>query len=85
MKEKDKRPTYEAPRARDLSASGVSGANPIPQAVCTDGSNPWSTCVTGVGVAGGTGCAPTGNSPVEPKCGVGSNALIGCISGSNAS
>ena len=56
MKEKDKRPIYEPPRARDLTAFTVyvngscnAGTDPNPP-VCSTGSNPLeSDCANGAG------------------------------------
>jgi hypothetical protein len=42
MKEKDKKPTYEPPRARDLSASIVSG-----QGACQNGDAHHDLCLNG--------------------------------------
>ena len=83
MTDKDKRPTYEPPMARDLSAYSASGVGPAPKGMCLSGTTPYSSCQVGdIFQSGGT-CNP-GNSPDEPKCTGGSMALVSCYAGSQA-
>jgi len=84
MKEKDRRPIYEPPMARDLADNPARGSSVTPNALCTTGSNPYADCSFGPAPPGTGACAPTGGLPVEPKCQTGSAALIGCIAGSQA-
>jgi hypothetical protein len=83
MKEKDKRPTYEPPRARDLSGSSVSGF-PVPQGLCVPGGALVYTtpCSSGTGpLEDPATCAPQGLGPQYSGCNVGTDAAQGCISG----
>jgi len=44
MKAKNNRRVYEQPRARDLSAAGVSGG---PLGTCQAGTTPFEACIAG--------------------------------------
>jgi hypothetical protein len=81
MKEKDKRPVYDPPRARDISASSVSGF-PVPQGLCVTGTAlvyPID-CITGSAPVIGA-CAPMGLAPEWGPCTTGQNVAAGCLSG----
>ena len=84
MKEKNRRPIYEPPRARDLADNRVSGGSATPKAICHPGDAPFSVCRAGPGVTPQGACAPVGGLPVEPKCDAGSAALVGCFAGGKA-
>ena len=66
MKDKDKRPIYEPPRARDLSAVSVSGQRP-----CMPGGSPFGLCKVGATLAPPGPCS-NGQSPHAPNCKTGS-------------
>ena len=83
MEDKNKRPVYKPPRARDLSSSSVSGGKPKPYGICQGGSVPYTNCDAGPAFAAGA-CSPVGNLPDRPTCKGGSNALVGCIVGGQA-
>jgi len=57
-------PLYQPPRARDLSASTLSGA---PLGLCQDGTFPYSDCGAGFSLGTGSDCAP-GGSPTGNQC-----------------
>ena len=87
MKKMDNRPTYEPPRARDLSSKSASGQDPM--GMCASGSAPYFGC--NVGAHFGESCA-TGSSPDTSECLMGSVhaydacqpggfAITACISG----
>lgn len=65
---KGRRPLYEPPRARDLSASGASGWWPLGN--CVDGAAP------------GIACNPQGAGIGPHQCGVGSLVHVKCKAGS---
>jgi len=70
MKDKDKRPIYEPPKARDISAISVSGV----VGPCQPGSYPYGSCLEGGSLSPGP-CL-TGKSPITPQCSGGSNPTI---------
>ena len=73
-------PLYQPPRARDLSASSVSGL--LPMGSCEDGSALTSgECADGSVPVGGT-CLPNGFIPDRGYCRTGDKAVEGCTSGS---
>ena len=83
MKEKDKRPIYDPPRARDISGASVSGF-PVPQGLCVAGTvlQYDTPCKDGAGPMEATDyCAPTGLGPQFSQCAAGTDAAQGCISG----
>ena len=83
MKEKDKRPTYEPPRARDLSVSTVRGF-PVPQGVCFPGGSLFITspCTDGNNPLENPGtCNPTGLGADKSFCNAGTGPAFGCLSG----
>ena len=81
MKEKDKRPIYEPPWARDLSGSSVSVHGIRPLGICgPTGNTPYESCSTGPGFTTGA-CYPNGLQPEQPSCSGGSSALVGCLAG----
>ncbi len=83
MGEKDKRPIYKPPRARDLSASTVSGF-PQPKGICAPGTNLVypEECANGPSPFRGVGtCDPVGLGPGFGKCTQGNAAIEGCRSG----
>ena len=85
MKEKDARPTYEPPTARDLSSENVSsGASDM----CRDGMSPIRDCTPGQNFEGPCGHGPhpdddcfTGSNHNFPVCMSGGLALHNCHSG----
>ena len=83
MKDKDKRPIYEPPRARDLSVSSVSGGGPQPLGLCADGIAPYNDCAIGEDTSDpSAGCHPVGgNAAHDPQCRPGSNASVDCKAG----
>lgn len=79
MTEKDTRRLYKPPRARALSASSVSGQEPL--GICSDGSAlTFGECAYGDSPAGGA-CSPSGLLPTLGYCSEGNNAVEGCTSG----
>ena len=73
---------YEPPRARDLSASSVSGM--IPLGICENGSNPIAaTCYNGTIPIQSDVCSPVGTLPLRGRCDSGGNAAEGCSLGSS--
>jgi hypothetical protein len=82
-KKEDKRPIYEPPCARDLSAPSASGV-PTPRGLCVTGGQLVypGECQAGDS-PGGTGgvCSPTGMGPNFGKCTLGNAAVEGCQSG----
>ena len=89
MTEKDKRRTYEPPRARDLSAFSVSG-DVGPLGECIAGPTPYYNCVNGPSFAGpcnignnpDTSECATGSFHEYPACKAGGYAVTVCLSGS---
>jgi hypothetical protein len=78
---KSERLLYEPPRARDLSAFGVSGQTG-PMGICIPGTALTSQfCANGDVPAGGE-CLPTGDSPHFGYCTLGDLAVEGCKTGS---
>lgn len=85
---------YQPPYAQDLSGFSANG-QVQPTGICYDGGAPYTSCTIGEDVGLGS-CTPTGSSPeasgcsvgvdvdTDPQCKVGSNALVGCKSGSHA-
>ena len=83
MKRKNRRPIYEPPRARDLSASSVSGVS-APKGLCVSGGALVypDECSPGGAPGGPLGvCSPTGMGPDFGKCTLGNAAVEGCQSG----
>jgi hypothetical protein len=75
-----KRPSYEAPKARDLSIFGVNG-QVTPQGSCEGGGSlTTGECATGNTPPGGT-CSPNGFVPTRGYCRTGDKAVEGCTSG----
>lgn len=75
MKEKNDRPTYEPPTARDLSSESLSSGD---SGMCRDGMSPIRNCVQGQNF--GDECV-TGSSFDFPVCMIGTLALSNCHSG----
>ena len=72
-----KKPQYEPPRARDLSALSVSGQGPA--GACFNGYALTSgECRDGTAPVGGT-CYPNGVSPDIGYCTIGNVAVEGCF------
>ena len=72
-----KKPQYEPPRARDLSALSVSGQGPA--GMCLNGSGLTSdNCTSGPSPVGGK-CDPNGVSPDYGYCNIGGAAAEGCF------
>ncbi|MGB2963634.1 MAG: hypothetical protein WBB69_06575 [Anaerolineales bacterium] len=67
-----KKTRYETPRARDLSALGVSGGQCISGTALTS-----EVCRDGLTPVGGN-CAPTGGQPEQGYCDFGGLATEGC-------
>jgi hypothetical protein len=84
MIDKDKRPIYEPPRVRDLSASSVSGGNVVPLGTCSSGPSPFEDCRTGTTFLPGVSGCVGGDAPEKPQCNSGSFALSGCEAGGQA-
>ncbi|MBW1861931.1 MAG: hypothetical protein JRJ02_06100 [Deltaproteobacteria bacterium] len=80
MDKKDKRPIYEPPRSRDLSAFSASGDVGWG---CRDGGNPLQSCTEGSYVHPPGDCRP-GALPLKPVCKNGSVAMVHCRSGGEA-
>ena len=95
MKEKDERPVYEPPRARDLSVESATG-QVHPMGICMHGGHPYTECVTGITADPSTNYCTTGATfyPEEcntgsgvddqPQCNTGSWALVACFAGGDA-
>jgi hypothetical protein len=90
MAKLNSRPLYEPPQARDLSATGVTGQTE-PLGICESGSIPYTLCKVGSDVAAtcseglAVGNCSTGtNVNVYPQCKAGSNAIVGCTTGTVA-
>lgn len=78
---KSERLLYEPPRARDLSAFGVSGQIG-PLGMCVDGSELTFEVCTPLGdFPGGGVCSPNGLLPDIGYCDLGQVAVEGCVSG----
>lgn len=75
MKEKDARPTYEPPTARDISSDGLSSGD---SDMCRDGLSPLQKCNQGHNF--GDECI-TGSNYAFPVCMQGTLALSNCHSG----
>jgi hypothetical protein len=82
MTKKDKRPVYEPPRARDLSAQSVSGQIG-PLGTCSFGEHPYTDCITGE-MVGTADCSPGDQVEVYPQCRGGSWAHSACLQGGQA-
>ena len=89
MSEEIKRPVFEPPLVRDLSAFSASGGKP--QGQCVAGPLPFFNCVTGTahpasdctaGVGGDSSACNPGGFHETPACNFGGNAATICISGS---
>ena len=88
MKEREVRPLYAPPQARDLRGHSVSGG---PLGVCQAGPYPYYNCVTGPGYY--PECNPGGTVDVSdcsvggihtyPACKGGGVAFTGCLSGAH--
>ena len=88
MAEEIKRPIYEPPAVRNLSAFSAQGGNPqgscrpgaLPFYSCVDGpSHPGSDCLAGIG--GDSSACATGGYHLDPSCNFGGNAATICKSG----
>ena len=82
MTKKDKRPKYEPPRARDLSAQSVSGQIG-PLGTCSYGGYPYTGCQVG-SIVGTPECSPGDQVEVYPQCRAGSWAHSACLAGGQA-
>lgn len=85
MTEKNKRPVYEPPRARDLSAYSVSGGDdgPSPMGTCAYGAKPYTACLAGTTPFGGA-CSVGSLVDQQPQCNAGSMASVTCWTGGDA-
>jgi len=76
------RRVYEAPLARDLSAVGVDGQEPLGS--CEDGLFPYTGCTAGE-IVGEPACTPVGLEVGKyPQCRTGSRASSACLTGGAA-
>ena len=88
MSEEIKRPVYEPPLVRDLSALSAQGGKP--QGACKSGTLPFFSCVTGTqhpptdclaGIGGDSSACGPGGYHAIPSCTFGAVAATICMSG----
>ena len=80
--ERNSRPIYQPPKARDLSISSVKG-DMNPRGICLSGGTPYMRCRIGSDFSGGS--CNRGIAPQLPKCTAGSTAFVRCWTGGSPS
>jgi hypothetical protein len=80
MSEINRRPSYEPPQARNLSAATVNGQGP--EGMCISGTGLTFQVCTPLGATPvGGACSPVGVSPTYGYCDFGNIAVEGCLTG----